>query len=104
MTHRYGRKNKFPSVADVARLVSSIKRDIQDDFRAYEDDDEPGILLTIGADGMGDWNYQTGDTQFTGGAYGHPYWGQAAIHHDTNPQTAAKEILDELREAAANDA
>lgn len=93
----------FPSVQEIAKLCRSIKKDIHKQDRAYDEDDRPGILLTVGADKSGDWSYQTGDTQFSGGAYGYPHWGQAAIYRSTNCTTAAREILRELRDAAAED-
>lgn len=65
--HRFnsGSKNliRFPTIAEIKRLCIDVKRQILPEYRAHEDDDEPGILLTVGADGKGGWSYQTGDTQ-----------------------------------------
>lgn len=100
---RRPRRDPFPKIAQIARLCVSVKKQISDEYRAYDDDDRPGILLTVGANKNGDWSYQTGDTQFMGGAYGYPYWGQAAIYRSTNCNQAAKQIIDEILEAAAQD-
>lgn len=64
---------------ELAELVISVRNYIDDDCRAYEDDDKPGILLTVATDGLGKWSYQTGDTSFTGGAYGLPLWASVAV-------------------------
>lgn len=90
---------KLPTIKEIAALCSQVKSTIEPEFRAYEDDEIPGILLTVGADGEGGWNYQTGDTQFSGGAYGFHHWGQAGIHKNTNCREAARTILDEIRES-----
>ena len=101
---RRPRRDPLPKIAQIARLCVAVKKQINSDDRAYDDDDRPGIFLTVGANKSGGWSYQTGDTQFTGGAYGYPYWGQAAIYRSTNCNQAAKQIVDEILEAAAQDA
>lgn len=55
----------------------------------------------MGVSEDGSWNFQTGDTQFTGEAYGHPHWGQAAIYRGTDCEEAAQQILDEIAESVA---
>lgn len=46
----------------VTLLLKSLKGDIGDDYRACEDDDCPGMCVTIGAtpqsDGVLSWNYR----------------------------------------------
>lgn len=58
------------------------------------------VQLTVGAtihpDGTVSWGYQTGDNSFTGGAYGHPFWGIAYLTHESEPEAVASEILNEI--------
>ncbi len=103
MANSRSRSGKFPTIKEIARLCAQIKTQIEPEFRVSDDsdDDEPGILLTVGADGKGGWGWQTGDTQYHGGAYGYPHWGSAGIHGDTKATEAAKSILDEIRDSYA---
>lgn len=61
-----------PTMKELEKLCKSVKGDIEDDFRATDssgraaDEEEPGILLTVGADDQGGWSYQTGDTSYMG--------------------------------------
>ena len=93
-------KPKLPSIKVIAELVNAIKKDVDDECRAYEDDDTPGILLTVGASGKSskDWGYQTGDTSYSGAAYFYSCWGQAAVHKDSNSRELAKDILREIQD------
>lgn len=100
----YRKRGPLPTVKDLSGLIVEIKRaGIDDDFRAYEDDEEPGILLTVGWDPVsGDWSYQTGDNSFTGGAYGYPVWASVAIHRRSRAADLAREIRSQLQEGAAD--
>ena len=42
------------------------------------------------------WGYQTGDNSFTGGAYGHPFWGVVWIGADADPAEVADEIAGDI--------
>lgn len=42
------------------------------------------------------WGYQTGDNSFTGGAYGHPFWGVVWIGADADPAEVADEIAEDI--------
>ena len=56
-------------------LVKAIKGDIEDDFLAFEEDEEPGIQLTVGYDPRDNtWTYQTGDNSYSGPVYHYPIW------------------------------
>jgi hypothetical protein len=90
---------KFPSIESIASLIRELKPTILDEYRAYENDesDEPSMLLTVGCDTeTGWWGWQTGDNSFTGGAYGFPIWGCAAITRRCNSREFAREIIAEL--------
>ena len=59
------------------------------------------IQLTVGVtphEGRASWCYQTGDNSYSGGAYGHPFWGIAYVTHESDPETVASEILTEIDE------
>ena len=86
----------------IALLLESLIPCIEDDFRCTDDpdDDIAGMLVTVGAtideDGSISWGYQTGDNSYTGGAYGHPFWGSRGISRTTMGKDAAKEIVEEI--------
>ena len=46
------------------------------------------------------WGYQTGDNSFTGGAYGHPFWGVVWIGADSVPEEVAREIAADVESQA----
>ena len=92
-------------IADWAKLLASLQGDICDDYRCSDDpnDDTPGMCVTFGFTPEDDerdasWSYQTGDNSFTGGAYGHPYWGVVSLYRDTDPVEAATEAASEIAE------
>lgn len=98
------KKAKLPTIAAIAKLLRALKPDIADDYRCTDDPDDtiPGMLVTIGASTNGSWNYQTGDNSYTGGAYGHAYWGVIYLHRRTNSITAAREAVNEIAEQMAS--
>lgn len=88
----------------VRELLISLKPQICDDYRASDNDDDntPGMQVTIGAsvneDGSLSWSYQTGDNSYTGGAYGHPFWGVVSLYRRSNCSDLAKEAVDQIAE------
>jgi len=93
-------KLTLPTVGELSSLIRCLKKEICEDYRAYDDDEEPGILLTIGCSYDKGWSYQTGDNSYTGGAYGHPYWGVGAIYRNSNSRELAKEINADCEEGS----
>lgn len=91
-------KIKLPSIAELSALLKALKRTIHDDYRVEcQDDDVPTMQVTIGVDiESGEWDYQTGDNSFTGGAYGYQYWGVGYLTRHSNSREAAKAILDDV--------
>ena len=90
------KKAKLPSIKEVAALVKALKGDIGDDYRASEDEDIPGMAITIGVDpDTGSWSYQTGDNSYSGGAYGYQFWGVGAIYRRSNSREVAKALIDD---------
>lgn len=94
------RKVKYPTIVGLAHLIKHVKADISDDCLAFEEDEKPGIQLTIGFNPKnGDWSYQTGDTQYTGGAYGLPEWATVGVYRNSNCRKLAKDIIEQLQSA-----
>lgn len=90
-----------PMTDDWRKLIESLIPQIDDDFRASEGDDTPGICLTIGftpetRDKDASWGYQTGDNSYSGGAYSHPYWAVISVYRDSNALELVEEIADQL--------
>ena len=78
-----------------AALLRLLKRDIDDDYRAYEDSETPSMLVTFGLDADGNWSYQTGDNSYTGGAYGYAHWGLVYLDRRSNCKALAQEAFNE---------
>jgi hypothetical protein len=92
---------KLPTTKELAALVRAVKSDISDEYRAFEDDDTPGIQLTVGCDGAGDWSYQTGDNSYSGGAYFYPHWAVVGVYRNSNCRELAKDIQSQLADCLA---
>lgn len=99
----FSAKRKLPmlSISNIQMLLQQIKPTIEPDFRAYEDDTKPGILVTVSTNNGKDWNFQTGDTQFSGACYGDDYWHTVALYRNSNCKTLAKEIVTSLKDQVA---
>jgi hypothetical protein len=92
---------RLPTIKDLAELVRAVKADIAPEYLAFEDDDVPGIQLTIGWNPeTGEWSYQTGDNSYTGGAYHYPLWGVVGVYRSSNSRDVARDIRDQLDEQA----
>ena len=97
---------KLPLIKDLAELIKSLKPTIGDEYRAYEtlgddeDDRIPSMLLTVGWSAeSGEWDWQTGDNSYTGGAYFYPTWATVAIYRRSNSKELARDIRNQLSEA-----
>ena len=99
-------KPVWPTIESISALIRELKKQIQDDYRAYpcgpgEDEDTvPSMLLTVGADGQGrgSWSWQTGDNSYSGGAYHYAFWGTCAIYRRSNSRGLARDIIRELND------
>ena len=90
---------KYPSKKEIKILVKHIKSLICDDYRAFEEDDIPGIQLTIGhTPETGKWDYQIGDNSYSGGAYFHRNWAVVGVYRKSNCNKVADDILNQLIE------
>jgi hypothetical protein len=88
-----------------AALLRALKKDIHDDYRATDDSEDttPGMLVTFGLSADGSWHYQTGDNSFSGGAYGHAYWGLAYLDRRSNCKDLAQSAFNEAAEQIGDD-
>lgn len=86
------------TIKEVRELLIALKPEICDDYRIDDQDDIPGIMVTIGYSPNGDWNYQTGDNSFTGRAYGHPHWAIVYLYRRSNSLELARDVIDQLWE------
>jgi hypothetical protein len=96
-------KNEDSVIAEWARLLASLQPDIGDEYRVEGDEEIPAMAVTfgvkVGEDGALSWGYQTGDNSFTGGAYGHPYWGVVTLTRESDVMELAREAMEECMEA-----
>ncbi len=94
---------KLPDWGELEDLVKACQGEIGDEYRASEDeeDDQPGMQLTVGWDGKRSWSYQTGDNSFTGGAYSYPHWAVISVYRDSDAEDLASDIRDQLEELNA---
>jgi hypothetical protein len=87
---------------EFVELVKILIPTIDDDYRISEEDEEPCMELTIACNNNGDqWNYQTGDNSYTGGAYGLPHWAVLYLSRDSDPLEVANEAIDQLLDLVA---
>ena len=90
-------KHKLPTIKEVSALLIHLKKHIADDYRAFEDDDRPGMQVTIGVDTKtGEWDYQTGDNSYFGGAYFYQTWGVGYLYRNSNCREVAKDIIADI--------
>jgi hypothetical protein len=81
-------------IEEVKALLDKLKPTIQDIFRANEDeDDEPGMSVTIATNDGSSWVYQTGDNSYTGSCYHYHYWGVMSLYRDSDTLEIAKYYL-----------
>lgn len=88
-------------IEDVTALVKELKDNIRDEHLAFEDDDAPGIQLTVAVDDKNDiincdYAWQTGDNSFTGDAYYKQHWAVTGIYRDTDVALTAQDLLGQL--------
>lgn len=87
---------KLPLIKDIRALLVDLKSTIGDDYRVDDDDTVPIMQVTIGANDQGEWNYQTGDNSYTGGAYSYPHWGICYLTRRSNSTELARDIVDQI--------
>jgi hypothetical protein len=99
----YVPRRRVPTIKALSALVRAVKRNIDRDTYADEEDawarGPNGISLTVGWRTDGEWSYQTGDNSFTGGAYGYPHWAVTSVYRRSNSRGIAADIQTQLRDA-----
>lgn len=93
---------KLPTLKDLTALVANVKEQIEDDCLAFDESDEPSIQLTVGANEAGEWDYQTGDNSYSGGAYFYPHWAVVGVYRDSNVREVAKDIQNQIADLLAS--
>ena len=93
---------KLPTIAELTELVKHIKTHIAEDYRAFEDDELPGIQLTVACNDNGEWDYQTGDNSYSGSAYHYPHWAVVGVYRRSNSRDLAKDLEGQLAELVNN--
>jgi hypothetical protein len=86
---------KTPTIRELYSVVRAVKQQIDPDCRAYEEDEVPGMLLTVGIADDNSWDYQVGCNQYHGSAYFYPYWVVTSVHRDSNCRDIARYIKEE---------
>lgn len=93
---------KLPLIKDLVNLIKAIKKQISDEYRAFDEDEKAGIQLTVGADTVtGEWDFQTGDNSYSGGAYFYKDWGVVGIYRNSNSLEVARDIRNQIAEASS---
>lgn len=92
---------------ELIALFEALKTDIDKAPIVYIDDidyDEeeycqPYISVTIGyTPATKQWDYQTGDNSFTGGAYLHPKWAVVDLFEDSDCNSLTSDVFNQLAE------
>ena len=87
------------TIKEIRELLVSLKKNICDDYRVDEDEDLPGMQVTIGySPHTGEWDYQTGDNSYSGAVYFHPHWAIVHLYRRSNSLQLARDVLDQLWE------
>lgn len=89
------------NIEEIRKLLVSLKREICDDYRAFEDDEVPGMQVTIATDDGRDWGFQTGDNSFSGGCYSFHHWSVIYLYPNSNCRDLARNAVNELRDCIA---
>jgi hypothetical protein len=92
----------LPSITKLSALVRHVKKYIGDEYRASEEENIPGIQLTVACDDKGNWDYQTGDNSYSGAAYHYPHWAVVGVYRRSNSKEVARDIQDQLADLLAS--
>jgi hypothetical protein len=84
-----------PTIRELYQVIRFVKQQIDNECRAHEEDEIPGILLTVGISEDGSWDYQTGSNEYSGPAYFHPVWVVISVYRNSNCLDLARSVKDE---------
>lgn len=80
---------------ELTNLLIAIKKDMRD--CDYYGNPEMECEVTIGyCPRKKEWDYQTGDNSYTGGAYGFHHWAVGSIYPATNCKSLASDLIDQI--------
>lgn len=82
------------SIKEIRSLLYSLKQ-------FHKEFLEDGLDVTVATNDGRQWNYQTGDNSYTGGAYGLALWSAKTLFKDTHCGKLAAEIVSELKDMVA---
>lgn len=77
--------------------ISAFRREVESLLKQLKKDfDSPEVQVTIGAkfqDNEFDWDYQTGNNEYSGAAYLYPHWGVTTLYKRSNCKDLAQDIV-----------
>ena len=89
------------NLTNLTALLVELKKTIENEFRATEDDNVPAMQVTVASNDLptNDWAWQTGDNSFSGACYHYAHWAVIYLYRDSNCRELAREALADIREA-----
>ncbi len=78
------------SIKEITSLFASLKK-------CYKEYLEEGLDVTVATTDGREWDYQTGDNSYTGGAYGLRHWAVITLFKESHCGKLAAEVVNELR-------
>jgi len=89
------------NLTNLTALLVELKKTIEDEFRATEDDNIPAMQVTVASNDVptNDWGWQTGDNCYSGACYHYKHWAVIHLYNDSNCRELAREALADIREA-----
>ena len=91
----------FPMIEEVEKLLLSFIEEIDDECRASDEDETPGIQITIATNDGQDFVWQSGDNSYTGSCYHCQHWSVIYLYPDSDCKALAIDAVNELFELIA---
>jgi hypothetical protein len=106
----------FDKRAELIAALERIQTEIEDDYRAFEESEEPSIQVTLASSDDGtEYALQTegqsdlvrrpqpiaGDNSYTGEVYAFPHWAVDSVYRDSDCAELADELLAQLGDLLA---
>ena len=83
--------------SELTGLLIAIKKDMRKHEWYGNEGEDKYCEITIGyCPDKKDWNIQTGDNSYTGGAYGYLHWGVGSIYPTTNCKDLATDLINQI--------
>ena len=89
------------NLTNLTALLVELKKTIEDEFRATEDDNIPAMQVTVASNDVptNDRGRHTGDNCYSGACYHYKHWAVIHLYNDSNCRELAREALADIREA-----